>query len=458
MKKCFNILAVVLLLSMITFHFCASAETQESLSINEAKETLSLALEIRESIGFRFIWFRDGKTYSDGLRNAPYKCFPPKDVIPRGYDYWCYVVKDGYDPESVKQKIRSVYASSYAEEIIEKDCDFFYYYFWDENEELWYYYYPMGAQSSRFHFESAQEFDLETPNSIRILSCENNKAVVRVHGHWNKYLYPNDVEVYSTPSFDVDFYFVYEAGKWKISGANYAQMILSISDDITLEGEFSKEIAKTAISGAIYDVYYYSAMGYGKLYTFGVGTKIIEKRIGIKKVGYLELEGNLSKLDFWKSYAGKFCTKEIADKLTQFGSISSLSSVFLYDNDTIYSRVGGGNCALDRCYDFVFDYLTDDNIAVEDIDNQHAKVSFTYDCLTSRGEKVSTKLTILFAKENGEWKISGGDFIDKLDEYYGYERQSNVNTGDNSAILFIVVTLLIALSVIKRKGLTIKSN
>ncbi len=433
-----------------------------ALSIQEAKDAVSLAVSLRESIGFHFLWYQGGTLLDIDIDIKDCKIFDKTWSNGVTYGVLMAPIKDGYDPDSVKNMVKKAYSKDLSAQILQNNKAFFDDYRYDEG--IYYYYYDRGAVVSVHEVAAPIDITAEDIDALTIVSNSDGNAVVSLSAKRD----PIGNQLRNFPritDIEIQFYLTYEDGAWKVSGGNFHNMIFSLCPgEDAQDSRFTEEIALDAIKAAVYDGYYFNTLApVSQLLTYGIYG---EKRNNVRNIyepehsteerkhlnfgTWWELEGNLSDPKAWNEYFDHYCTENVMKKLLTYDRRLRQSDGKIF--------VKGGYGSITDHYEFDLANVTKEKLTVNNASDSAASATFKF----TIDDKTDIPLNFDFVKENGEWKISGGDFLEKLDANYLSEvetfdpyRVPNKSTGDTgiTAAVIVGVTALIvmALTVIIKK-------
>lgn len=432
-----------------------SDDSGELPSETTVKEILREAYILREGMGFRFTWYEGiddpnqipfiESAYSYERERTYIDTYDGEEhTIKTGLDH--YPVADGWSPDEVKQRLKNIMVSSLADKIIDSSGEFFEWY--AEIEGKMCYKLLRGFQygyttPTRVYFE---ESDLE---NIRIVSDGPGKATVFVPSHrYERTLTEFDSRI---KDFDVAVRLVKEDGKWKISGMDCFASMLS-AREVPNDGssELDDEIIINSVKAAIFDLYYYFTIGGCELDTDGFHSEkpIIAERMkdGEKRYyTYRRIEGDAGYISRWREFAAKFCTAEMADKLLRLdGPVEERNGNLFMTNNTYCSA------------EFSPKKATLDRISVNRIAPDRAVVNFLFPVSGLGGIEYdylikTLSLEIELSRTADGWRVSGGDFIDKLDAEFSSAIIRNPGTGSFNVTPILLACVLL-LTVMKKRS------
>lgn len=418
------------------------------------KEILREAYILREGMGFRFTWY-EGVDDPNQIPfiNSSYSAEKEHSYIDH-YDgeehtvktHWLYYpVADGWSPDEVKQRLKNIMVSSLADKIIDSSDSFFEDYADIDGKVC--FRLRQGFQygyttPTRVYFE---ESDLE---NIRIVSDGPGKATVFVPSHrYERTLIEFDSRI---KDFDVAVRLVKEDGKWKISGMDCFASMLS-AREVPNDGssELDDEIIINSVKAAIFDLYYYFTIGGCELDTDGFPS---EKSITVERTSesgktysyYKSIEGDAGYISGWREFAEKHCTAEMAERLLRLDGPVAERDGSLFVSIITYCSA-----------EFSPKKVTLDRISVNRIAPDRAVVNFLFPVSGLGGIEYdylikTLSLEIELSRTADGWRVSGGDFIDKLDAEFSSAIIRNPGTGGFNVTPILLACVLL-LTVVKKK-------
>ncbi len=339
-------------------------------------------------------------------------------------------VAEGYSLEELKRRVDNTFVSKTAEDIknhLSFDADYNYE---TIDDEVFYIFFNYNDSVYRETRTSVWFEPEEVSEKIELIKSGGRQyAVVPAH----KQIKAHDMSTNLTPvegynrvsDFDVLVYFENENGSWKISDVDFSNMIFMYDDNEDLKGDLTVDIAKKLITASVYELYYYTRFEPAvHLHTGGMDCgpfEMVNNRLNV-----MRMEGNLRDFSTWEAYATEFCTKDISEKILKFDTAAGL----IIRDGSITRSSRTDNISYEIDFEFGdWDYpqtsalrdIADSIISVNLTNENEATVLYKFMSFNNgfcsdvyREEVLSFELT----KTDGSWKISGGDFVEKLDSLY----------------------------------------
>jgi len=450
-KRIMVLLVIVFLFIQVVQSFSSSGRL---LTKEEAADVMTMAVLLRRNIFNHFTLYESYNEYGEPSGQSPQN-------IPKEYNKY-KPVAEGYDSKGIKEKIYSTFTDSIADEIVRSSKEFFdaYYY---ENDVCYFGFYPGGGDTPHKGEDYTRvRITEENINNLEIVSNENGKARILVPiFRQNDYYFRLEVdgEVLSREEYfeqcrqDSYIYvdLIFDDNCWKISGLDNSNMIFRANSAVT-NNELNEEYIREAVIATVYDIY---CLSRANMITGRIDT--IHHESSIYKGKNVYLEGNLRYKSTWNKYLSYFCTNEIADRV-----FKGNASLMIDSNGLISTKV------LDTHFDltnndttFPLAYSKYDKVNITSLSDNNAYVTYVFKYLYSPWSGGATltedySVNIEFIKIDNEWKISGGDFIEKLDRYYEeviYKGPIPLTSDDISPLIFALIVVLTLVSAILRKKL-----
>ena len=391
-------------------------------------------------------------------------------------------VEEGYGADVLKSMIYSTFTKSVADRIVNGSEYLFDRYVVRDGKE-YYVVYPETDGSVLTNLEvdvvPAVSFPVDAAENARLVTEEGGSAYFAVKCDVSQKITtypvvdgfpqvgnPKQYDFARKPEAEVLFKFALEDGNWKIAAVDFSQTVFSANGTDGLDGGFTAETFKKLYGVCVQDLYYYanrqSALKY--LFTGSYATRFFDESNAKDKdwrYRYIP-EENLEDPDVWRAYAGKYCSAEIAERLTGFER--GLKVVDGRVNKTVNNIV-----AHEDSIGFIPQFFDGSDIVSLTADDNHAEVTYlftaavpelkvTAEAITlEKPENVSERdrieMTFVFDKVGGTWKVTGGDFIEKLDSCFKAAEPAP-STGDRGpAVLLCLAAAAILLSAAFRKRL-----
>lgn len=445
-RKIFCIITSVLVFFSFLFILSSAAKTGFDLDKETAVKLVKTYSEIRHNVGWTFHWYKGGASleYIMSSEDTPSETILYKNIFGM---YW-HQVKDGYDPDSVKEMIKSTFTKSKAKSIIENSNDFFdKYYFCDG---VWYYGSYMGATYTPYDNNDyiARPSDYFLDDEIENLVIKENAngfAVVSVPAH--QLCDGGYATASRRDNITVDIFLTFEDGAWKVSGEDCFEMLFLTDRRVGRNGEFTEAVADVCLTAAIYDIYNYSInQNYAQCESGGLEMKIIQPE-GITTTSYTRLEGNLADPETWKQFRESYCTKNVADLL---------APIFYLGDDGLYYFTGVPHSPYGPGYQLTAEEDKNKNtITIVSKSDSAAEVAYHI-------KNLGVTLNVGFVKTVEGWKVSTNDWISELDTTFGLLQNREIShpnpgTSDMNSVFTVMVAAAIALVVIlPRKKNTVR--
>ena len=461
MKKTISFFVTLLLITSMmipqTIVFAEPEEFDDSFDKETAKRIIAEFIDIRNSIGMFFGWFAGGNT-SAYIHNPP--ASDKLESVPQGGEPWNVFVrvKDGYSPDEVKEKIRSLFENNLAETVIYASESFFEKYYTENG--VWYWnYYPVLDECSyvdgdrpNTYFELSELDDIKTR-----LEPDGKTAYISVPVH--RYYDDDD----GTPEIarlttNVTFKVQLTDGVWKICYMDFANMIFRAEKGKNKGEILTEEAVRETLIALVSDIYmplFVSANCRIDTYSPEANSRNhIYKLINNKT--HMLLEGSLSDPKTWFEYATNFCSEEVAEYLIVFSYC-----IKKYENRLWTSCQPQEDYTLSR-KDFIHSYYIKNALSDEITITQIADDKAVAECTLTWYYKPLPKvdISLVFEKTEDGWKVVNTDFIDILDskefiEKYHRDpiypdRPHAPNTG-NESIFAVVAAAALALAVVIKK-------
>ena len=265
----------------------------------------------------------------------------------------------------------------------------------------------------------------DTYTNVRILSAGGGSAVIAADFDMgvNSLLYE---------THEIRLMLTYEAdnandtgmadngpGRWKICGTDWSSVILDAQapDNRT---ELSEELIRNAVRALVDDVYIMFS-SYDPLDDVPLLRYREPERIEAGGVKYLRAYYGLEDRSVFEAFLADFCSDEMTALLLA-GQNAIERDGKLYFREYAPCRVSPD----------IYRSISSFNYTVRDGGNADEKL-VTFD-----------QLTFVFSKTAEGWKVTGGDFIDRLDAIFETGRATPPSTGDAPAAMIIPVLIILA--------------
>ncbi len=315
---------------------------------------------------------------------------------------------EGYDAEGVRELVNKTFVKDIAAAF--NSNDEFYGKFAVDKNGITYFCYPSGSQYGYYYNFALTEEDLD--------------GLVLDEKTGTGWLRTKNIGMYDVDSREgevtISVAFVWDNG-WKLASLNTADAALREYASGFEAKEFNVDNARRVITTVLCDLYMWSRVGTEGLREVSLFDEVLPKSPAQVYRGARTFErvvGSMSDPWLWRGYAGRFLTGSIADRILYGGNY------LLFTDDSVYSW----DDYMNRRCDFS-DYVASRfELEVIDTGKTTAKVrlsgwNYAYYYSLETGKTVDDSLMTLdfeFELVDGVWKISGGNFIDRLDVVFTY--------------------------------------
>ena len=225
------------------------------------------------------------------------------------------------------------------------------------------------------------------------------------------------------------------ADGWKICGADWSSVILDAQLPADRE-ELSEALIRSAVRALVDDVYIQFS-SYNPLDDVPLRRYREFPELEIGAVKYLTAYFGLENRSVFETFLADFCSDDVAARLLAGrNAIERDGTIYFREyapcsvNPELYRRVSS------------FDYTEHDGA------DEREKI-VTFDLLTELTKDQFDKtgaenavLTFVFTKTADGWKVTGGDFIDRLDAIFETGRAAPPSTGDETALIIVPALLV----------------
>lgn len=277
-----------------------------------------------------------------------------------------------------------------------------------------YYYFPLGAQTQGYYSFSFTESELDG-----LVLGAVDKSTKTVSGSVRT-CFIGEYTERSNREVTIYFTFKWDGGQWKISEIDTADAAFcEYASGFTVK-ELNADNARRAITAVLSDLYVYTRI---------TGTQLFESSmlctpdLNVPDFTYRGariyniVTGTLTYPSNWQEYASRFMTPELVQRMLH-GNGRALEIA----NGHVYT-IDSGDLASEDFNTYRFENL---KLEIVESDAKHAVVRlydyhFNYRRSRLSGESISEdqyELDFEFTLEDGVWKISGGNFMDRLDAVY----------------------------------------
>ena len=361
----------------------------------EAVQLIRDGVDIIYGMQGSFRWYEGGAEFRSITKSFSY--FDGMSVY--------YRVIDGYDADSVKKLISETFTSDIAAYYNSNEVFFNRYRVLDENKV--YYYFQRGAQIPYYYSFSFTEAELDG----LVLDEQNATGWLRTH-HSGKYSEDRERDVIIAVSFE------WEDGQWRLASLNTADAALREYASGFAAESFSVDNARRIISTVLSDLYLWThvdAMELPEVKMISAGTSGPTYAYrGPRK--FTRVRGSLGDPWVWRGYALRFLTEPMAERMLEEGQM------LLLTDDGVYFREAGGLSSEDFGYDII-NYVDLEVLSVSATKATVRLSGWHFDYRHSRRSGVTLddeqrELDFEFELIDGVWKISGGNFLDRLDAIF----------------------------------------
>ena len=317
---------------------------------------------------------------------------------------------EGLDADGIKEFVRRTLTGKYAEEVLNRNASFF-----DDFRYIDGKLYFREWGYTLLH--GYKDYRRDESKDIIVVEKTDEKAVIDV-----SFLPDTD----GRQDVTVRLFLAKENGAWKISAYDNKNMLLTGDAEKMKQEALSREMAAEAVKAVIMEGYYYTSLN-------GKDTDTLYELDS----PYDILEGTLAYPDTWKEYLAGFCTSGVAEQILFKNSALKLRS------DGLLERTGTG-CEI-SLYSSIHGFNADRLTITKAGDN-----AATCEYLLGHGDKEICMLTIEFSKTDTGWRISGGDFAEKIQaKYYSGVNPSTSDTG--FGIFAVLTAAAAALTAVMKK-------
>ena len=377
------------------------------ISREEAKMLIRDGVDIVYSMWGYFRWYEGGLD-SDYNFSALKSSFGFRGEQENGIRLLYRPVMEGYDAEGVRELVNKTFVKDIAAAF--NSNDEFYGKFAVDKNGITYFCYPSGSQYGYYYNFALTEEDLDN----LVLDEKTGTGWLRT----------KNIGMYEVDSREgevtISVAFVWDNG-WKLASLNTADAALREYASGFEAKEFNVDNARRVITTVLCDLYMWTRVGTEGLHEVSLFDEVLPKSPAQVYRGARTFErvvGSMSDPWLWRGYAGRFLTGSMADRILYGGNY------LLFTDDSVYSW----DDYMNRRYDFS-DYVASRfELEVIDTGKTTAKVrlsgwNYAYYYSLETGKTVDDSLMTLdfeFELVDGVWKISGGNFIDRLDVVFTY--------------------------------------
>jgi hypothetical protein len=281
----------------------------------------------------------------------------------------------------------------------------------------------------------------DTYGNVRILSNDGGSAVIAAD-------FDMGVDSLLYETHEIRLMLTYEAdnangnaedgngpGCWKICGMDWSSVILDAQAPDGRD-ELSEELIRNAVRALVDDVYIMFS-SYDPLDDIPLQRYQEPKRIEAGGVKYLRAYYGLEDRSVFETFLADFCSDEVASLLL------AGQNAIEHDGDLYFREYAP--CRVCDIYRSISSF----NYTVRDGKNADEKL-VVFNLLTESTQKQFSEfgsenalLTFVFTKTEEGWKVTGGDFIDRLDAIFETGHIPQPSTGDDSTTLIILALIIL---------------
>lgn len=282
----------------------------------------------------------------------------------------------------------------------------------------------------------------DTYGNVRILSNNGGNAVIAAD-------FDMGVDSMLFETHEIRLTLTYEAdnangtardgnvpGRWKICSADWSSVILDAQAPDNRD-ELSEELVRNAVRALADDVYLLFS-SYDPLDDIPLQRYLEPKRIEAGRVKYLRAYYGLEDRSVFETFLADFCSDEVASLLL------AGQNAIEHDGDLYFREYAPCSVGPD-----IYRSISSFDYTVRDGKNADEKLVI-FNLLTESTQKQFSErgsenalLTFVFTKTGEGWKVTGGDFIDRLDSIFETHRVPQPSTGDNCEALIIPVLIIL---------------
>lgn len=377
------------------------------ISREEAKMLIRDGVDIVYSMWGYFRWYEGGLDSDYNFANLK-NSFGFRVYRENGTARLYRPVKEGYDAQGVKTLVNKTFVKDIAAAFNSNDQ--FYDTFTVDENGISYFGSPYGAQYSYYYNFAFTEEDLDN----LVLDEKTGTGWLRT----------KNIGMYDTDSREgevtISVSFVWENG-WKLASMNTADAALREYASGFEAKEFNVDNARRIITTVLCDLYMWTRVGTEGLQEVSLFDGVLPnspERVYRGARTFERVAGTLSDPGLWRGYADRFLTGSMTDRILNGGNY------LLFTDDAVYYWDDYSN---ER--DMFSDYAASGfKLEVLNVSDTRATVclsgwDFAWRYTSRTGKAIDDdflKLDFEFELVGGVWKISGGNFIDRLDVVFTY--------------------------------------
>ena len=403
MKRTICLCCIILLFTTLCLPLAANAETAFPTEA-ELSDIVDKAMLIRSVLGARrYPW--DYETGSEKVEVTEEWNGVPVKFIYR-------LALEKYDEAGIRALVFDTLSKDYAEAVLQRNSSFF-----DGFKEIEgkLYYKEYGYTLAN----GFREYKRVEDGSLKVTERTGNAATV---------------EVRFLPDINVRIFLVKEDEKWKIAGYDCREVLLNANGETMRTESFSEVVALEAIDAVIMEGYYYT----------GLNDQSTDTYYELGGANLL-LEGSLAYPKTWENYLQQFATPELVKQV-------------LFQNDGLKLRGDGllerssrrGNIDIYSIAEM--NGVSRERLKIDSVNDREALCTYRL----GYGNKEICTITVEFTKTDDGWRLSGGDFVDKMKDCFvddGRQAVPETDTGDPVPVCYLLaVVVFICLATFKKAG------
>ncbi len=353
-----------------------------------------------------FQWYAGGTKY-DGFSGSF-----SIDNYENGIGYYRMVI-DGYDADGIISLINKTFTADVAAEFRRDYQKLF-----EKNmivrNGMPYYFYPRGEQTLGYYSLSFTESEL-AGLTLGAVDKSTKTVTAGVQMYFN-----GQYTDRSNRNVTIYFTFKWEGGQWKISEIDAADAAFCEYASRFMAKEMNVDNVRRVIAAVLSDLYVYTRISGTQLFE---SSMLCNPDMQVPEITYRGprvfniVTGTLTYPSYWQEYASRFMTQELVQWMF-CGKGRGLEIA----NGHVYS-IDSGDLADEDFNRYRFENL---KLEIIESDAKHAIVRlydyhFNYRRSRLSGETISEDqydLDFEFTLEDGVWKLSGGNFMERLDAVY----------------------------------------
>lgn len=378
------------------------------ITMEEAKQLIRDAMIIDAALDGHYQWFEGGTRrgqFADQFLNIS-GTYNNDPAVYR-------LVRDGFDPDSVKEFINDTFVSRIAGEYTGRDW-FFDRYYTAEDGKL-YYLFATYEDEELMYVSNSVKIDRYRIDSL-VLDEQGAKGTLSAYD----YTFSGEIKAYVT--------FAWDGGQWKIASFDTTDAAFSEYSSGFVMDSFSADNALRVIQTVLVDLY---SLTHADAAGLNATSLIPEPGVNAPEYAYRGAKqyklatGKLSDPSLWIDYASRYLSEPVLRRVLCDGQC------VLFSGDGVYWRAGYSyfEDVFSLGYAWFSGTQMSDKIKAEILEQSGTKAIVRLSGLayTARyrakyeyydvdyDDRIGRDLIFEFELTDGVWKISGGDFIDLLD-------------------------------------------